>query len=761
MFLPLDEREIHHEFQCRTFHSLSSAREKLKSCSFRKTLPGDMSVRLTQGAIQALASGIQLDNSVLQLLKIGQVKNSSPPRFRLSMSDGQHSMTSFLLATQMNYLQEENLLEPHCVCLIKKTTINTLSDGRNVVCVLDMDVLHSAEETGMQIGNPTPYGRTSDSAPDSTFVPASPLPAAVPGPSYRSDSSLSPPRGSGRGFLGKSPMKASSMQASPSKFSPMKASPMQTSPSKFSPMNASPAQASPFKFSPMNASPAQASPSKFSPMKASPMQTSPSKFSPMKASPAQASPSKFSPMKASPSKYSPMKAASGSPGSTTKVFPIADLNPYISKWTIRARVTNKSNIRTWSNSKGEGKLFSFEMVDESGEIRITAFNKEVDKFFSLVEQGKVYYITKGTLKVANKQYTKLKNDYEITLHSHSSIVPCEDSQGVPAVLCEFVPIAELENRDKDDIIDVIGVCKSAEDVSRITTKTSREVSKRALNLIDTTGKVVTVTLWGEEAEKFDGSGEPVVAIKGARLSDFGGISLSALFSSTVMVNPDLPEAFSLRAWYDQGGFATNSQSLTETRSAGSGSRTNWKTLSEVKEEDLGHGEKADYFSCVATVVYTRKENCLYRACPSADCNKKVIEQENGLYRCEKCNREFPNFKYRLLLSANLADYGDNQWVTCFQETAEVLLGHSVETLGQLRDADDAAFDEVFQKINFTTHIFRNKIKLEMYNDESRVKVTVMEVQSLDHREYSRRLLSNIHKLASCTWSQPSGRQPSD
>lgn len=28
-------------------------------------------------------------------------------------------------------------------------------------------------------------------------------------------------------------------------------------------------------------------------------------------------------------------------------------------------MTNKSNVRNWSNSKGEGKLFSFEIVDES------------------------------------------------------------------------------------------------------------------------------------------------------------------------------------------------------------------------------------------------------------------------------------------------------------------------------------------------------------------------------------------------------------
>lgn len=141
--------------------------------------------------------------------------------------------------------------------------------------------------------------------------------------------------------------------------------------------------------------------------------------------------------------------------------------------------------------------------------------------------------------------------------------------------------------------------------------------------------------------------------------------------------------------------------------------------------------QADYFSCVATLLYTRKDNCLYQACPSSDCNKKVIDQHNGWFRCEKCNRDFPNFRYRLLLfvspqhlmlgfhaciavsnaftcvdvihvhswlipcllpfivfvclsQANLADAGDNQWVTCFQETAEVLLGHSAETLGQLR-----------------------------------------------------------------------------
>ena len=39
------------------------------------------------------------------------------------------------------------------------------------------------------------------------------------------------------------------------------------------------------------------------------------------------------------------------------------------------RVTNKSDIRTWSNAIGDGKLFSMDMMDGTGEIRGTAFNK--------------------------------------------------------------------------------------------------------------------------------------------------------------------------------------------------------------------------------------------------------------------------------------------------------------------------------------------------------------------------------------------------
>lgn len=66
-------------------------------------------------------------------------------------------------------------------------------------------------------------------------------------------------------------------------------------------------------------------------------------------------------------------------------IPINGLSPYQNKWVIKARVTAKPPIRTWSNAKGEGKLFSMDLMDESGQIRVTAFRDQVDKFYDMIE----------------------------------------------------------------------------------------------------------------------------------------------------------------------------------------------------------------------------------------------------------------------------------------------------------------------------------------------------------------------------------------
>ena len=56
------------------------------------------------------------------------------------------------------------------------------------------------------------------------------------------------------------------------------------------------------------------------------------------------------------------------------------------------RVTSKGDVRTWNKASGSGKLFSMDLMDESGEIRVTAFKEQCDAFYDKAVVGKVFFI---------------------------------------------------------------------------------------------------------------------------------------------------------------------------------------------------------------------------------------------------------------------------------------------------------------------------------------------------------------------------------
>lgn len=54
-------------------------------------------------------------------------------------------------------------------------------------------------------------------------------------------------------------------------------------------------------------------------------------------------------------------------------------------------------------------------------------------------------MSKATLKTANKTYSSVDNDYEMTFNAETQMWPCEDEVNLPSVNFNFIPINQLEN----------------------------------------------------------------------------------------------------------------------------------------------------------------------------------------------------------------------------------------------------------------------------------------------------------------------------
>lgn len=430
-------------------------------------------------------------------------------------------------------------------------------------------------------------------------------------------------------------------------------------------------------------------------------------------------------------------------------IPIAALSPYYSRWVIKARVSSKSSIRTWSNFRGEGKLFSMNLIDESGEIRCIAFKDQCDKFYNFINAGDVYYISGCTLKMANKQYSTLKNNYEIIMTADTEIIPCENSDNIPLLKFNFCPISQMENKEKNDIIDVLGVVTTFSDVQHVVQRaTGKGLVKRDVNIVDDSGAMICVALWEEEAENFDGSNHPILALKGVRVGEFnGGKNLSLLSSSVLEKDPDLTEAHKLRQWYSAAGHLENVKSLS--RPCGGDFNTPLYTFQELSEARLGEKLNiADSYKVVATINFIRVENSIYKACPLDSCRKKLIDQSTGMFRfrCEKCNKNYPTFVYRLLASMNIADATGNRWIVAFNEDAEKILGMSAQELGELKENDIDTYMQKFSEVNFKRFTFSLRVKSEIFQDEVRIKHTCASVTPLNYKTHLTYLLDKVSKL---------------
>ncbi|KAI1363849.1 replication factor-A protein [Xylaria arbuscula] len=430
------------------------------------------------------------------------------------------------------------------------------------------------------------------------------------------------------------------------------------------------------------------------------------------------------------------------------IYPIEAITPYAHKWTIKARVTSKSDIKTWHKASGEGKLFSVNLLDESGEIKATGFNEQCDSFYDVLQEGQVYYISTCKVNLAKKQFSNLPNDYELAFERETTIEKASDQSSVPQVRFNFVPISEIQSVEKDATVDVVGVLKEVGEVSQIIAKTTQKpYDKRELTLVDDSQFSIRLTIWGKTATTFSAQPESVVAFKGVKVSDFGGRSLSLLASGTMALDPDIEEAHRLKGWYDSEGRSDNFNTHNNMASMGAatGRKDQTKCISQVRDENLGM-ETKDYFTLKATIVYIKQDNFAYPACSSEGCNKKVVDQGDGTWRCEKCDIAHPRPQYRYIMSVNVNDHTGQLWLSCFDDVGRIIMGMSADELMEVKENDEDNSQPIFEAANCSKYTFQCRAQMDNYGENPRVRYQVMSAAPLDYKTEALKLADMIKQF---------------
>ncbi|KAG0651899.1 Single-stranded DNA-binding p68 subunit [Hyphodiscus hymeniophilus] len=447
----------------------------------------------------------------------------------------------------------------------------------------------------------------------------------------------------------------------------------------------------------------------------------------------------------------PSRTGPSSSSSHANIYPIEGLSPYAHKWTIKARVTQKSDMKTWHKASGEGKLFSVNLLDESGEIRGTAFGDQADTLIETFQEGSVYYITSPCkVQLAKKQFSNLPNDYELVFERDTVVEKAMDQDNVPQVRYNFTSVNDLQSIEKDGTIDIIAVLKEVGNVDQIVSKTTQKpYDKRELVLVDDSGYSVRFTIWGKQAVSFDANPESIIAAKGVKVSDFGGRSLSLLSSGSMTIDPDIQEAHKLKGWYDSQGRTENFASHSNMASAGAagGNKDPLKTVAQIREEQLGMSEEPAYFSVKATIVYIKQDSFSYPACSNEGCNKKVVEGGDGTWRCEKCEANHPKPNHRYIMSINVNDHTGQLWLSCFDDTGRGVMGISADQLMELKENDTAAMEKAFEEANCKTWIFKCRAKMDNFQDQARVRYQVMNASPINFAMEANKLAALIKQYS--------------
>lgn len=438
--------------------------------------------------------------------------------------------------------------------------------------------------------------------------------------------------------------------------------------------------------------------------------------------------------------------------------PIQNINPYQNGWTIRGRCTYKSDVRKFQNFRGDGMVISFELTDESGSIRITGFTQHAQVIEETVHLGRVYKVSRGSLRQANERFNRSTSSFEMTLDRNSILEEVDDDGSFMQIKYNFTKIADLGNIPVKGECDVVGVVTSIGPLSEIIIRSTGEpCNRRSVNISDDSNASVELTLWRKQAETFltesDLDRHPIIVLRKASRGDFGGVSLNVNHATTLELDAaNVTEANKLRHWYDSGGFnASAVQSITSGPGTAGKIMGPRKSLMDAKAEDVdpvfssggGSGATATFVTRAYVGFVNSKNDLYYPGDPET--KKKLTPSGPGTWTSESTGRTLSDdeVSWRYVISMKVMDHSSSHWVSGFDEVGTVLFGKSAQEFRVMKDNDPGLAEQIIEDVTFRPMLLKFSVKERMWRDEQQIRYTVMRAEPINFAQEGQMLLQEI------------------
>ncbi|XP_037729388.1 replication protein A 70 kDa DNA-binding subunit-like isoform X2 [Drosophila subpulchrella] len=155
-----------------------------------------------------------------------------------------------------------------------------------------------------------------------------------------------------------------------------------------------------------------------------------------------------------------------------------------------------------------------------------------------------HYLT--IMREADTDLKILPNPLQIYFLDSTVLQQSTQNIQIPIIRNTFLPLSEVSKIPDREPVDTIGICTEVRDVDERGGYYIREIL-----LVDEELQPVMLNLWEKAARLFQGEVDDVILLKGARAqSNNNEIKLNASWYTNVQINPDIPEAISLRDWYE-------------------------------------------------------------------------------------------------------------------------------------------------------------------------------------------------------------------